>query len=78
MFALLIAWLPLINLICVLILAFTGTNETKKNFYKAILWWVLLLILIHVSIILFLGWPQILEFIRDATDFEPGGTGQPM
>jgi len=65
MFALLISWLPLINLICVPCLAFIGRNETKKNFFKAMIAWILLLIAVHLCLILAFGWHQIADFIKD-------------
>jgi len=60
MFILFIISLPLINFIIVPILALTETNETKKNFYCAILWWfVILTILNLIALGIFFGAPYI-------------------
>ena len=39
MFMLLVTALPLIGVIMVIVWAFTGENETRKNYFRAILAW---------------------------------------
>jgi Na+/melibiose symporter-like transporter len=41
MFIMLVAALPVVGWIMVLIWAFSGDNETRKNYFRAILVWIL-------------------------------------
>lgn len=53
MFAVFITALPLVNLIAIPVLAFAGSNSTKKNYYRAILAWMIVLLLAHVAFFAF-------------------------
>ena len=44
MFILLVAALPFIGWIMVLVWAFSGRNETRKNYFRAILAWIAVLV----------------------------------
>ena len=44
MFLLFLQAIPIVNLIVALVLAFAGENQTRKNYYRAVLAWLLLLI----------------------------------
>ena len=63
--------IPIIGLIMVFVWAFTGENESRKNYYRAILAWVLVLVLLIVGLAVFGGllgnWPAIQKQIHDAT-----------
>jgi hypothetical protein len=45
--------IPIIGLILVIVLAFVGSNETRKNYYRAIIAWVLLLLLATICLFVF-------------------------
>jgi hypothetical protein len=63
--------IPVIGVIMVFVWAFTGGNESRKNYYRAILAWVLVLALLIVGLIVFGGllgnWPAIQKHIHDWT-----------
>ena len=59
MFALFVMTIPVINLIMVIVWAFVGYNESRKNYFRAILAWFLVFILLMVALVLIAGWPQI-------------------
>ena len=65
--------IPVIGLLMVLIWAFSGENESRKNYYRAILSWVLILVLVGVAAgfaINYLGgMPAIQKFIQDHQNF---------
>ena len=57
--------LPCIGLIMVLVWAFTGDNESRKNYFKAILmWFVLVAVLVAITAAIG-GWPQMQKQIQD-------------
>jgi DMSO reductase anchor subunit len=64
MFILLIAALPLIGWIMVIVWAITGENETRKNYFRAILAWMALLILLVVGLALLGSLPHLGHQIR--------------
>lgn len=53
MFAMLITAIPIIGWIMILVWAFTGDNESRKNYFKAILMWVLIGVLCVVAVVAF-------------------------
>ena len=65
MFALLITAVPLINLVMVPILAFSGTSQTKKNYYRAILVWIIVMISLHLLVLSLGAWPTIIKQVAD-------------
>jgi DMSO reductase anchor subunit len=67
MFILLIAALPLIGWIMVIVWAITGENETRKNYFRAILAWMALLILLVVGLALLGSLPHLGHQIRGWT-----------
>jgi hypothetical protein len=63
MFMMFVTAIPIVGLIMILIWAFTGDNESRKNYYKALLMWVLIAVVFAVGL-LFLGvFPAILQHI---------------
>jgi hypothetical protein len=64
MMALLVTCIPIVNLIVVPILAFSGGNPSKRNYYRAILVWVAMIIGLQVAVLLTGFWPQILKEVR--------------
>lgn len=46
----LVTAIPLINLVMVFVWAFSGENQSRKNYYRAILCWVLIFLLVSVGV----------------------------
>jgi heme/copper-type cytochrome/quinol oxidase subunit 2 len=57
--------LPCIGLIMVLVWAFTGENESRKNYFKAILMWFVVTVVLVAIIAAIGGWPQMQKHIQD-------------
>jgi hypothetical protein len=55
MFMLLVTALPIIGFIMVIVWAFTGENETRKNYFRAILAWIVVLVGVGVVAALLVG-----------------------
>lgn len=43
--------IPVLNLVMVFVWAFSGDNQSRKNYYRAILCWFLLFVLLGVGIV---------------------------
>lgn len=65
MFAQLLLLTPVINVIIVPILAFVGSNRSRKNFFRAMMLWLVLIFALHIALILLLmtpaAWTQLKE-----------------
>jgi heme/copper-type cytochrome/quinol oxidase subunit 2 len=63
--------IPVIGWIMILVWAFTGQNESRKNYYRAILAWMLVFAALILGLILIGGllgnWPAIQKQIHDWT-----------
>jgi hypothetical protein len=61
--------IPIIGLIMILVWAFTGDNESRKNYYRAILAWILVFVLLWVALFVIIGvggnWAAIQQRIQD-------------
>jgi hypothetical protein len=61
--------IPVIGLLMILVWAFSGENQSRKNYYRAILSWILILVLVGVAAGVALqylgGAPAIQKFIQD-------------
>lgn len=64
MLALLITAIPLVNLIVVPLLAFSGNDATKKNYYRAIIIWFIIIVLVQVAFIAAGFWPMIIAKVQ--------------
>ena len=63
MFALFVMALPCIGFIMVIVWAFVGDNESRKNYFKACIAWFLILTAIW-EVVMALGfWPEIQQHI---------------
>jgi Na+/melibiose symporter-like transporter len=60
MFMLFITAIPIIGFIMILVWAFTGDNESRKNYYRAILAWMLIFVAVFVMLA-FLGSLPVLQ-----------------
>jgi len=67
MFMLLIISIPVVGQIMILVWAFAGHNESRKNYFRAILAWILALIALLVILILVGSGPAILKHIQSLT-----------
>ena len=65
MLALIITWLPLLNLVVVPVLAMVSRNPSKKNFYKANIMFVLLTLIIYFVVLIAVLGPDFFTVIRD-------------
>jgi hypothetical protein len=63
MLMMLVTAIPVVGLIMILVWPFTGENESRKNYYRAILMWVLILVVVMVGLVLLCGSPAILQLI---------------
>lgn len=59
--------IPIIGQIMILVWAFAGDNESRKNYFRAILAWLLVLIACIVFLALVGSWPAILKQIQSLT-----------
>lgn len=59
--------LPIIGQIMIIVWAFTGDNESRKNYYRAILVWLLVLIALVVFLAVLGNGPAILKHIESWT-----------
>lgn len=61
MFALFVMAIPCIGLVMVLIWASTGENETRKNYFRALIIWFVIGVIFWTVLITLGYWPQILH-----------------
>ena len=59
--------IPIVGQIMILVWAFTGDNESRKNYYRAILAWILVFVAFIVVVALLGNWPAILKQIQSWT-----------
>lgn len=64
MLALLVVAIPCVGWIMIIIWAFVGDNESRKNYFKAILIWFLIFVAIGVSLALLGLLPEIQKQLR--------------
>lgn len=71
MWMMFITAIPVVGVIMILVWAFTGENESRKNYFRAILMWVLLLVALFFGLLLVSGllgnWPVIQKQLHDWT-----------
>jgi hypothetical protein len=58
-FAIFLTALPCVGILFVIVFAFIGENETRKNCFRAVLAWVLIWTLLSAAILLLGLWPVI-------------------
>ncbi len=64
MFALFVTTLPCIGVIMVVYWAFSGDNETRKNYFRAVIAWAVILALVWVGIVALGLWPEIVKAVQ--------------
>ena len=61
--------IPVIGWLMILVWAFTGENQSRKNYFRAILSWILVLVVLSVAAAFAINWlgagPAIQRFIQD-------------
>lgn len=66
MLLLLVPIIPAIGWVLVIVLAFVGGNQTRKNYYRAMIAWVLLLIVgLVLLVVVFDALPAVQQYWRD-------------
>ena len=63
LFIFFIQCLPLINIIMFVVWCFVGKNETRKNYFRAMIVWFLFWATLIIIVDLFIGWPLIKQLI---------------
>jgi len=64
MLMMLVTAIPCIGLIMIFVWAFTGDNESRKNYYRAILAWVGVVAVLFVILALIGQWPAVQKQIE--------------
>lgn len=59
MFAQFVILIPLIGWVMILVWAYTGENESRKNYFRAVIIWWLLFIAFVLLVIVLGKWPEI-------------------
>ncbi|MFA5189982.1 MAG: hypothetical protein WC740_04605 [Verrucomicrobiia bacterium] len=64
MFAMFIMALPCVGFIMIIIWAFVGNNETRKNYFRAVIAWGLISTAFYICLVVFGYWPAIVKHIQ--------------
>jgi hypothetical protein len=59
MFALFVVALPCVGLIMIIVWAFVGENESRKNYFRALIAWFLIFAALWVVVMALGLWPEI-------------------
>ncbi len=65
MFALFITALPCIGTVMVIVWAFVGENQSRKNYFRAVIAWYLIISMIWIAIMVLGFWPVIYEHLQN-------------
>lgn len=64
MFALFITALPCIGTIMVIVWAFVGENRSRKNYFRAVIAWYLIITALWTAILVLGLWPTIYQHLQ--------------
>ena len=64
MFSLFVVALPCVGIFMVIYWAFSGENETRKNYFRAIMAWYCILIGVGIGLSVMGLWPEILTQLQ--------------
>ena len=64
MFMMFVTAIPIVGWIMILVWAFAGEDESRKNYFRAILAWILVLVALFVFLALVGSWPAIQRHIE--------------
>ena len=56
--------IPILGWIMILVWAFAGDNESRKNYFRAILMWLVIMVVLTIGFALLLGSPTVLKHIH--------------
>ncbi len=65
MLAMLVMAIPCVGPIMLIVWAFAGDNESRKNYFRAILLWILIFVAIAVMLAILGQWPHIQKQIQN-------------
>lgn len=64
MFIIFVTAIPIVGWIMILVWAFAGEDESRKNYFRAILAWILVFVALFVFLALVGSWPSIQQHIE--------------
>ena len=70
-FAWIIMSIPIVNVVMICIWAFTGDNESKKNYFKAMILLFLLGVIASIILVALGAGPFVIEYIRSLSSGTP-------
>lgn len=66
MFAQFLLMLPLVNIVAIPVLAFVGGNRSRKNFFRALLVWLVLIFGLHLlTFFALFTYPTLFQWFKD-------------
>lgn len=64
MFAMFVMAVPCVNVVMIIIWAFAGENESRKNYFRALIVWFLFWAAVWLVLLALGFWPQILKHLQ--------------
>src|SRR4051812_30982040 len=64
-FALFVCALPCIGIVMIVVWAFVGDNESRKNYFRALIAWFLIGTVVWTAIMALGFWPEIQNYIQE-------------
>ena len=64
MFAMFVTVLPCIGFVMVLVWALVGENESRKNYFRAVIAWHVIFVVVFLILLLLGLWPEIQKEVR--------------
>jgi hypothetical protein len=65
MLALLVMTIPVIGLIMVIVWAFAGENESRKNYFRALIaWFCIIFVVLGIGLLALGCWPEIVKQLQ--------------
>jgi hypothetical protein len=65
MFAMFVMAIPCVNVVMIIIWAFAGENESRKNYFRALIVWFLFWVAAALVLLALGLWPQILKHLQN-------------
>jgi hypothetical protein len=62
---LLVPAIPVVGWIVTIILAFTGSNQTRKNYFRAMIAWFLLIVIAVIALGFAVSFPTLLQDVKN-------------
>ena len=69
--AMLVMALPCVGLVMTVIWAFAGENESRKNYFRAVLWWYLIAAVVLAVMMLLGFWPELQKHVEQWLHWSP-------